>query len=795
LNLSAQHWSEFLNQGKSLEGIDEDINEHVKSKSEEDKNRILKHYRRWRIFASYNYVPNQEEAAKIDAEKWNAAENLKSEIVSHARNNFGSWENVTPDTLFYEQWPNYGVVQDITFDRNDNNTMYVGTHGAGLLRRNADGTWDDLTFGMPVQGITGIVADSNRISFITGSKFWWSYFRFQGICYSDDFGKTWKVQNFMPSNLPGAIHTYGLRVHPSNSNIQYALTSWGVFMTFNGWETYSRRTLLPVYDLIFDPVHSDSMYFNMQHQVYKTNTSLSYYDLVFEDEGAHKVLLAKSNIAPFSLYFAACNDTLGRVNFYKTDDDGETTIFRSQRFRGQLGWNWCFGLHPASNDQLFFGTVGFEKSNDGALSWQDAGGRGLHADQHDLEWRGNQLFVANDGGISYSSSYLKDSWDASYSIGMKNMFITNIDVLNNKFIGGFWHAGSQTWTIGDNSSFTVGGGDGFECFYDPYSPNDYYTTTQNPGFWKNSSSPLFDPESGAYWGQPFLPDPNNSNYLYFCQNRLYRFNKTTEQFQDVNITVDTIRIERIGICRNQSNIGYAIMYPKDLPAKFIRFNVGNASIDLSASLPVDVKNGFRVTEIVVDENDPAKVWMVVSGYDIDNIYYTSNSGFSWNYIGTASLPKVPIFAMQRIQDNNQLYVGTEYGIYYKNDDMSDWIRFSNGLGYQRVVDLDIDNGYIYASIWGSGIWRTLLRSGCPQHRFLLSTTHTNPYSPGYTRLEAFGDIVTDLEFVTNEGTDIEISGERKVTLLPGFKASSIVDDNFDYLSRPRIQIKSEACRN
>ena len=794
LNLSSQHWSDFLRQGKSLPEIDQDIVHHIKNKSASDQKQILKHYKRWRIFANYNYRQNAEEANQINSNKWKIAEELKPELNNYARNNFGTWQNITPDTLFYQDWPNYGVVQDIEFDKDDPNTMYAGTHGAGLLRRNADGSWEDLTFGMPVQGVTGIAADSNRITFITGSKAWWAYFRFQGVFYSNDFGKTWKVHNFFTDDLPWSMNTYGLRVHPTNFNIQYALTSVGVFVTFNGWETSTKRTANPAYDLIFDPVDPNIVYLNMEGEVYKCNTSLSNNELIFSDPEADKVLLAKSNIFPFSLYLASCTNALGRVNFYKSDDSGQTNIYRGQVFKGQLGWNWCFGIHPANNDRLFLGTIDFIRSENGGLTWANAGGLGLHADQHDLAWKGNQLYLANDGGISFSSSYVTDSWDASISIGMKNIHITHFDVHNNKIIGGFFHAGSQTWNIGENKSLIVGGGDGFECFYDLGNPNDYYTTTQGPGFFKNSMVPVQDPNGISSWGQPFIPDPGNNNYLYLGQQRLYRYNKLTSNFQDLNVRPDTIRVDAIGVCKNQSTIGYASLNEFG-PPQFVRFSVGNATLNLTAALPPEVTSGNTIREIIVDENDYTKIWICLNKYDQDNIFYSSNGGLTWTYIGGPELPKAPIFSMVRIPTNNQIYLGTEYGIYYKDDTMSEWIRFSNGLGYQRVVDLDIDNGYLYASLWGSGIWRTPLRSGCPPNRFLIAGVYPNPYLPGFVRFEAFQDIITDLEIVTNEGTDVEISGDRKVVLLPGFRASSISDDNFDYITTPKIQIKSEGCQN
>ncbi|MEL6986956.1 MAG: hypothetical protein AAGK97_03920, partial [Bacteroidota bacterium] len=733
-------------------------------------------------------------AHDIEQKRWEHSKQFTSELTNNARNNFGTWENVTVDTMMDNTWPNYGVVQDLAFDEDDPGKLYVGTHGAGLLRRNNDGSWDDLTFGMPVQGITGIVADSNRIMCLTGSKNWFAFFRFQGVLISEDFGQSWRMFRLPFTDLPDQINTYGLRVHPLDFERQYALTSSGIYMTSDAWLSSIRMTSSVCFDLVFDPIDPDIIYYSNNTKVFKTDTEMTSHDEIFEDIDANRILLTIANLFPFTLYMAALDDSENEATFYKTDDAGITVNEQGTKEEFQLAWNWSFSIHPADNDRLFFGATLLHKSEDGGQTWTDIKWTRTSCRSTRYCMERNQLFTASDGGISYSTSYLKDMWISDYSIGMKNVFITNIDVLNDKFIGGFWHSGTQIWEIGDNISDRINCCDGFKCFYDPYNPSDHYSTTQFPGFSKNGM-PATAPSGGSYWGQPFFPDPDDANFLYYCQDRLYRYNKTTEVFQDVNIDADTLRINALGVCKNQSNKGYALMDNGGIP-KFVSFTVGSSPLNLTAALPAEVTTPGSITQIIVDDFEPSKVWITINDYDEDNIFFSATGGLTWNFVGGSGLPQVPILSMERIQSNNQIYLGTEYGVYYKDATMPDWIRFSNGLGYQRVVDLDIDNGFVYASVWGSGIWRTPLKSNCPNFRFMYSSSYPNPYSPGYARFEAAVDVLTNLELTTNVGTDIEISGNRKVVLLPGFKASSIDHGtSHEYVSKPRIQIKSEGCQN
>jgi hypothetical protein len=59
---------------------------------------------------------------------------------------------------------------------------------------------------------------------------------------------------------------------------------------------------------------------------------------------------------------------------------------------------------------------------------------------------------------------------------------------------------------------------------------------------------------------------------------------------------------------------------------------------------------------------------------------------------------------------NELYVGTDLGVYYKEDYLSDWIPANNGLPNVIVDELEIQygSGKLRAATFGRGIWETPL---------------------------------------------------------------------------------------
>jgi hypothetical protein len=61
--------------------------------------------------------------------------------------------------------------------------------------------------------------------------------------------------------------------------------------------------------------------------------------------------------------------------------------------------------------------------------------------------------------------------------------------------------------------------------------------------------------------------------------------------------------------------------------------------------------------------------------------------------------------------NNALYVGTDAGVYYLNDDLSDWIPYKYGLPNVVVDQLEIHyaTNTIRAATYGRGIWQAPLK--------------------------------------------------------------------------------------
>jgi ligand-binding sensor domain-containing protein len=114
-----------------------------------------------------------------------------------------------------------------------------------------------------------------------------------------------------------------------------------------------------------------------------------------------------------------------------------------------------------------------------------------------------------------------------------------------------------------------------------------------------------------------------------------------------------------------------------------------------------------LTYLAVSNNDPQRLWAAFSGYTSGSkVYQSTNGGQSWTNI-SGTLPNVPINTIVYQNNyNNRLYVGTDIGVMYRDDNSSDWVDFSTNLPNVVVTELEIQysSGKLRAATFGRGLW-------------------------------------------------------------------------------------------
>jgi hypothetical protein len=191
-----------------------------------------------------------------------------------------------------------------------------------------------------------------------------------------------------------------------------------------------------------------------------------------------------------------------------------------------------------------------------------------------------------------------------------------------------------------------------------------------------------------------------------------------------------------------------------------------AWVDKSAGLPVSLA---MISDIIVDPANASRVWVSFYGFSAGNkVFYSSNGGDSWTN-ESGSLPNIPINCMAyQAGSNDGIYIGTDFGIFFRNDEIGDWIFYSNGLPNCRVFDLDIEDTSIYAGTLGRGIWSSPLYTCDIDIAITPETDPSNEYFTGQQVHHASSTITSSQVITGGLGTSVEYHAGSSITLLEGF---------------------------
>jgi hypothetical protein len=269
-------------------------------------------------------------------------------------------------------------------------------------------------------------------------------------------------------------------------------------------------------------------------------------------------------------------------------------------------------------------------------------------------------------------------------------------------------------------------------------------------------------EEGA-WSTPFCLHPDSTGTMFVGMKNIWRSknirdaNKDSIVWQKIStnfLSANTTDCNQIRAHYTNGNVLYASKGSRKLG------RTNNAMADtvvwqnISTYLPSSV---VAVNAIETHKTDSLTVYIAFN----KNVYKSLNGGTSW----TNMTPNLPDVAMNTLVTDTSsvlenLYVGTDLGIYYWDESMTDWINFSAGMPYAaRVTELEISYDSpkrLRAATYGRGLWESDLYS--PETNvFPTSAVWNSPNTSG----EVIGSFDAEIFFYRNltnvDVTDLTVS--------------------------------------
>ena len=765
------------------------------------------HFMRW----AHNVEPYAYPSGEIknfQARIFSEYKAYQRKLEHLGRETHGKWFEQGPDSYVLGSGWNggNGRVNRVYFHPSNPSVFYICTPSGGLWRtQNAGVSWTCLTDGMPTLGVSGFAINYNNTNvmyLLTGDGDG-NNSPSIGVLKSFDGGNTWVATDLnwaINWDYPTMIRAFNLVMHPTNPEILYVAASNGIWKTSDGGQHWQMKQGGVFFDIEFKPGDPAKMYATSTNYFWKSTNSGDNWvldgDPDFPTEFC-RIEMAVSPDQPNSIYLLFGGHVTGTGNghfsgVYRSVDEGAEFSLMSdapnilglsasgQDSTNQACYDLAIAVDPNNANTIYVGGINVWKSTNGGSSWsiishwvEDNNTIGYtHADIHDLRFNGSTLYCGSDGGI-FRSTDGGANW-TNLSSGLAIMQFYKIDVEGNIYSGGTQDNGCNQWTSATSTATHTIGADGFACLIDYTNTNIRYQSDQNNKYRSVNGGMSFTsinvPGISGYWNSDWIMDPVEPERLYVAQRDIWRTTSGgVSGWTDLNAGfTNNKNIESMAQGVSNRNRIYA----SDRLSIRTCGNVNSSSpdwSDISAGLPFAQA---MLSDIVVDPLNAQRIWVSFYGFSNGNkVFYSPNGGTNW-YNESGTLPNIPVNCIvYQAGTSDGLYIGTDIGVFYRNDGIGDWIYFPNGMPTVRVMDMDIEGGYLYAGTHGRGLWKSEMYTGCPSSYTL--TPFNDPGNENFTGIQRYhaGSSITSSRIITGGiGTDVIYAAGSEITLTSGFHA-------------------------
>lgn len=728
----SQEWREMIDEGANFYDIQEAANDYFDNLSDARKPGY-KQFKRWEYFMEQRVypsgeLPNPGMAFKEHKRYYKNKPALRSSITP-------VWTSKGPSAT-----PNLeglGRINFITFHPSNDSLFFVGAPSGGLWKTtDGGGTFVVLNDTMASIGCSDLAIDPSNDSIMylaTGDRDGDDTYAI-GVMKSFDGGYSWDTTG-LNWNVNQTRTVNGLIINQLDPNVILAATSNGIYKTKDAGAKWVRVQAGNFKDIEYMPGDTSHVYASGA-VFFRSRDGGETFNSVTVTGGTNRMEIAVTPANPSNVYIMASATNNGARGFYFSSDSGSTWTQRHGTSNPNLlGWaadgsdnsgqGWydlACAVSPTDPDLVFVGGINMYKSTDGGDTWNinthwaGQSVQKVHADCHQLHYHPNgTLYTGNDGGI-YKTENDGSTWlnlsttlviTQSYRIGI-SQHDYGVLLMGNQDNG--TNLSDDTWQYRH-----VVGGDGMECIISHGSPLNMWGCSQNGNIQRSSDGGIsFGPSTsgineGGGWVTPYIQDPWLEDILYSGYNNIWK----TTTFGSSWFKVNTSGFPSGG---KTAQMAISKWWPdRVLASKSSRLYLSDDG-GVTWSRIDNGTPGLTITYVAFDNKDlnGSTIWVTYSGYDLDEkVYKTTDLGVTWTN-ESEGLPNVPAncVLIDALGNGNGVYVGTDIGVFYKDDTISTFQPYGTGLPNVIVSEMEIqeDAEMIIAGTYGRGIWEIPLLS-------------------------------------------------------------------------------------
>ncbi len=654
-----------------------------------------------------------------------------------AATNASNWTRipVRPDMIASWQSGSYtqGTCNMLAIHPTDTAQMIAAFIDGGTLWRTTNHgiTWEQVATNLLCRHFGSVVySKSNPQIVYAGSA--------QGVIKSTDGGANWTMTGYNNvAAYPGGSEIWAMEVKQDDPNTVLFAIGGTLYKTIDGgvnWTTKSFgsnirdiRALPADNNVVLATVRNGSWVQVLRSTDFGTNwTSITNgYPASITGYTGELATMAVSPAAPQNVWVhlmlrETATNNAKTYDIYKSTDGGLsfsrlniTTDISDNYWQG--GWNEAFGVSDTDPNLMASGSYSTWVSQDGGASWYGNGSMGKngpHSDVHAIVIRDKTVWSIGDGGIY-----------KSYDFG-RNYIHTIDDGIQSHCLWGFDQAWkSDIMAIGmyhgptvirdDNvydGWFPAHGADAGVAFVNKGDDRYIYASPWGLVRYTRSTSRMVSPVTNTishiYRGRNDMNDPHyyettyasNGNKIMISTDNASSFNNSYLFQNNVSDYFVAMSDNKIIYCR----AGNIIMKSID------------GGLSWSNVSPSSIIAGQNISHMAIDADNPSNIWVTFGGkQSVVKVGKSTDGGTTWtNYSGTV-LPSYHVNCIvAQMGTNGDVYIGTESGVYYRNNTMSDWAPYNANLPLATHVNwIKINYAKAKIRIAGqTGIWESDLNS-------------------------------------------------------------------------------------
>ncbi|MDP7568211.1 MAG: PKD domain-containing protein, partial [Flavobacteriales bacterium] len=686
-------------------------------KNELVKNKHTQYYKRWlRGISRFS----------------NAKPTLQTSKSSNQWECIGPWD-FDKDAASRSYAPGAAHVNTVEQSISNPNILYAGSATAGAWKTIDKGdSWSLITANLEIFGSYAIEIDHTNpdIVYISGPG---------GINKSYDGGVNWTVIG--DATFTSLSHwNRDIKLNPNNNQILFVASSQGLFKSIDGGSNFTTVSPGNFQEIEFHPNSADTMYFikegNLKTEFYRSddggNTLTLYNNGWPNPASGDEQLRTEIAVSPadpdkiVALATGSANGGSGLYGIYISDDKGENWTFQccgpqpagppdsvninmmgwqpdGSDDGGQYYYDLGLAVNPNNADIIHVGGVQHWISFDNGVSftcpakWSEPHKKGyVHADIHDINYFGNDLWFACDGGVFYSDNEGDSIYKKQYGIAGTDFWGFGAGFKDGEvMLGGTYHNGTM---LKDGNTYIndwlcTDGGDGIRGFVNFGNPRVAYSDyggkvlkgdrTIGISTFSLGKKPNASYITGESSQMEF--DPRCFNWNYIGEDTTLWLSKNNgASYSPVHHFND--KVTSVEVAWSNPDVIYVATWPSWWGTKHIyrSSDAGNTWVEIT---PTNINGQDWIPyDITVSSFDENTLWIArcsmyggvqdAQGYEV---FKSIDGGQSWINWSTPTLDNINATNIEHQRGGNGVYIGTRESVYYRNNSMSDWDIYDSNL--------------------------------------------------------------------------------------------------------------------